>query len=191
MTSDILRLTHHASSSSSLLFLLIRFPIHCAVMGGNLDLVRWLVETHGCPISVKTDPKTGMFLSVQTSSSRTLIDLAMTGKPKIEILSYLVRQNLSVLDTNDPTLASKTLHTLMTAGFQFEKKVDEDTGEIESIKIVDSCCDGSMASIEDAVGVYFVFFLTHFAHSKRRTTYANPLLLFFSVYSKYYYYSSV
>ena len=117
-------------------------------MGGNLELVRWLVEVQGCPISVRRDPKTGLFLSVQTSESRTLIDLAMTGKPKIDILSYFVKKNLSVMDTKDASLAPKTLHTLMSAGFHFER-FDKD-GDIESVKLVESC-DGSFSTIEDAV----------------------------------------
>mmetsp|Transcript_7015 Transcript_7015/g.10759 ORF Transcript_7015/g.10759 Transcript_7015/m.10759 type:complete len:360 (-) Transcript_7015:329-1408(-) len=126
------------------------FPIHCAVMGGNLELVRWLVEVQDCPITVRRDPKTGMSLSIQTSSARTLIDLAMTGKPKVEILSYLVRKNLSVLDTKDQTLAPKTLNMLMRAGFTFEK-VDKD-GESDSLKMADAC-DASIATLEDAVSL--------------------------------------
>jgi hypothetical protein len=117
-------------------------------MGGNLELVKWLVEVQDCPISVILDPKSGMFLSVQTSSSRTLIDLAMTGKPKIDILSYLVRKNLSVLDTKDPSLAPKTLQILMGAGFRFEMK--EKDGDIESIQFVEAS-DASLATLEDAV----------------------------------------
>ena len=55
-------------------------------MGGNVELVKWLVEKEDCPLSVRRDPKSGMSYSVQTSAGRTLFDLAMTGKPKIEIL---------------------------------------------------------------------------------------------------------
>jgi hypothetical protein len=122
-------------------------------MGGDFELVRWLVEVQDCPITVRRDPKTGMSLSIQTSSTRTLIDLAMTGKPKIEILSYLVRKNLSVLDTKDQTLAPKTLNMLMRAGFTFQK-VDKD-GESDSLKMVDTCCDASIATLEDAVSLPF------------------------------------
>ena len=113
-----------------------------------MDLVKWLVDVHACPIAVRTDPKSGMLLSVQTSSSRTLIDLAMTGKPKIEILSYLVKKNLSVLDTKDQSLAPKTLQTLLGAGFRFEKR--DNAGEIDSIQLM-SVCDASLATMEDAV----------------------------------------
>lgn len=100
------------------------FPIHCAVMGGNLDLVKWLVEANDCPLSVKRplsmkrSPQSGTLQSVQTSKSRTLMDLAMTGRPKIDILQYLVGKNISVLDTKVAFLASKTLETLMSPGNQ-------------------------------------------------------------------------
>lgn len=123
------------------------FPIHCAVLGGNVDLVKWLVEKEDCPLSVRKDPKSGMLCSVQTSARRTLIDLAMTGKPKIEILSFLVQKNLSVLDTKDPKLAPKTLQMLLGAGFRFERR----EGSIESLRHMDISDHMSVTTtIEDA-----------------------------------------
>jgi hypothetical protein len=117
-------------------------------MGGNLECVKWLVDKHHCPISVKRDPKGGMLLSVQTSRNRTLTDLAMTGKPKLDILSYLVRKNLSVMDTKDPNLAPKTLQTLLSAGLRFE--LTEQDGEMDPIHILESS-ERSVATLEDAV----------------------------------------
>lgn len=116
------------------------------VLGGNIELVKWMVEKQDCPLSVRRDPKSGMFLSLQTSSSRTLFDLAMTGKPKVEILSYLVQRNLSVVDCKDPKLAPKTLQVLMGAGFSFEKR----DGVVESFSFAESC-DASITTVEDAV----------------------------------------
>ena len=118
------------------------------VMGGNLELVKWLVDEQKCPISVRSNSWSGLVRSIQTSNCRTLIDLAMTGKPKIEILSFLVRRNLSILDTKDPSLAPKTLQTLLAAGFAFEKKESE--GDIESIQPSEDFDLSSMATIEDA-----------------------------------------
>ena len=93
-----------------------RFPVHCAVMGGSLNLVRWLVDTHLCPISVLRNAK-GQLLSVQTSACRTLLDLAMSGKkPKTDILFYLVSKGLSIHDVKDTTLAPKTLEAMLKAG---------------------------------------------------------------------------
>jgi len=117
------------------------FPLHCAVMGGNLDLVKWLVDAHGCPLSVRRSPVSGTLQSIQTSEKRTLMDLAMTGRPKIDILQYLVGKNLSVSDTNDPALAAKTLEALMRPGNQ-------------SFGALTSCgtgCDASVTTVDDAV----------------------------------------
>ena len=124
-----------------------RFPVHCAVMGGNVNLVKWLVEKEDCPLSVRRDSKSGMLCSIQTSARRTLVDLAMTGKPKIEILSYLIQKNLSALDTKDPKLAPKTLETLLGAGFRFEKR----EGDVESFQLVESSDHVSVATVDDAV----------------------------------------
>ena len=81
-------------------------------MGGSIALVRWLVETHLCPVSVTRNTK-GQLLSVQTSARRTLLDIAMTGRPKMEILAYLVGRGLSIYDVKDPTLAPKTLEVML------------------------------------------------------------------------------
>lgn len=116
------------------------FPIHCAVMGGNLDLVKWLVEAHGCPLSVTRHPLSGTPQSLQTSKSRTLMDIAMTGRPKLDILQYLVGKNLSVSDTNDTSLASKTLETLMMPGNK----------SLGGLKLSNSCCESSVATVDDA-----------------------------------------
>jgi hypothetical protein len=121
-------------------------------MGGNLELVRWLVEVNDCPVAVRKDSKSGILLSIQTSNRRTLVDLAMTGKPKIDILGYLVGKNLSIFDAKDPTLAPKTLQTLMSAGYRFERKEpDCDHADIESL-ILSHPSDSSVnTTLEDAV----------------------------------------
>jgi type II secretory pathway pseudopilin PulG len=125
------------------------FPIHCAVMGGSLEVVKWLVDVQLVPIvgTASTSSSSsnatnhhhysgfGVFTarqqqqqqsqqqqqqqqhqlqSVQTSASRTLLDLAMTGRPKVEILMYLIAEKgLRINDVKDPKLAPKTLETLM------------------------------------------------------------------------------
>lgn len=85
-------------------------------MGGSLELVKWLVEGQLCPISVNRDEQTNRMLSVQTSANRTLLDLAMTGRPKLDILVYLIQRGLSVDDLKDTSLAPKTLETVLKMG---------------------------------------------------------------------------
>lgn len=93
------------------------FPVHVAVIGGSMELVEWMVDTHLCPITAKADPKTNQPLSVQTSAGRTLLDLAMSGRPKYDILTFLLRKGLSITDVKDPQLAPRCLENLMKSGF--------------------------------------------------------------------------
>ena len=55
----------------------------------------------------------------------------MTGKPKLEVLRYLVMEkNLSVMDTKDPSLAPRTLEALLRAGVSRESaEASVDFGE--------------------------------------------------------------
>ena len=106
---------HIVYGSSHFVFLClvwIRLPVHVAVMGGSIELVRWLVDMHLCPISGVRGAK-GQILSVQTSSHRTLLDVAMGGRPKVEILAYLIGKGLALTDVKDSTLPTKTLETLL------------------------------------------------------------------------------
>jgi len=125
------------------------FPVHCAVMGGSFELLKWLVDGQQCPISARADPKTGRALSVQTSGDRTLLDLAMTGRPKLQILSYLINKGLSMSDVKDPSLASKTLEALMQSNFAFQAEMPQ------QLNIVESSFDESVATIEDACNICF------------------------------------
>eukprot|EP00532_Pseudo-nitzschia_australis_P007254 CAMPEP_0168170008 /NCGR_PEP_ID=MMETSP0139_2-20121125/3941_1 /TAXON_ID=44445 /ORGANISM="Pseudo-nitzschia australis, Strain 10249 10 AB" /LENGTH=345 /DNA_ID=CAMNT_0008087463 /DNA_START=118 /DNA_END=1156 /DNA_ORIENTATION=+ len=113
------------------------FPLHWAVMGGDLDIVKWLVETHGCPLfGVQRSPDTaGMLQSIQTSESRTLMDLAMTGGLKIDILKYLLNKGMDITDTNDHTLASKTFQALLSSensAFGVPRHSNSDSEELAS-----------------------------------------------------------
>lgn len=91
--------------------------MHCAVLGGNINILKCLVEKNLCPVAFKHDVHTGRLQSVQTSTGRSLVDLAMTGRPKLEILRYLVMEKkLSVLDTKDPSLAPRALDALLRSG---------------------------------------------------------------------------
>ena len=70
------------------------YPIHCAVEGGNLDIVRWLMEDHFCPIklvrsgSTKKQKRAGAEL-IPTSKDRTVLTIAVTSL-HVDILRYLV-----------------------------------------------------------------------------------------------------
>jgi hypothetical protein len=78
------------------------------------------------------------------------MDLVMTGRPKVDILAYLVAKNLDVRDAKDPTLAAKTLQTVMSAGYRFEKDERGNTSS-SSLPLYTNCTDDSVTTIEDAV----------------------------------------
>lgn len=124
------------------------FPIHCAVMGGSLDLVKWLVDVQLCPISVRIDPKTGSMLSVQTSAGRTLLDLAMTGlRPKLEILVFLIRKGLTITDVKNSGLVPKTLEAILKAGYPLDSAIPSKTVDVPSV--IDSCAEEVSTCIDD------------------------------------------
>lgn len=117
-----------------------------------MNLVQWLVDTQLCPLSVKCDAKTRKVLSLQTSAGRTLMDLAMTGRPKLDILMYLVRKGLSIDDVKDTSLVSKTLEVVMRSGAVFpdaDKIPSSGSIGIHEIDVV-AHYDESVTTDEDA-----------------------------------------
>ena len=75
------------------------------------------------------------------------MDLAMTGKPKLEILRYLVcTKNISLEDTKDSTLAARTLELLLRSGVTLDQITTAPEGDVS---LIDDCLD-SLTTIEDA-----------------------------------------
>eukprot|EP00980_Cylindrotheca_fusiformis_P028511 scaffold22607_cov123-Cylindrotheca_fusiformis.AAC.8 len=73
------------------------YPIHMAVRGGNLSLVKWLLFDHYCPMYKRTgkDRKRTLLL---TSKGRSAVDMALE-QSKPEILKFLVsNQGVSLLE---------------------------------------------------------------------------------------------
>lgn len=115
-----------------------------------METLKWLVDKHGCPISIKQDVRTGRLQSLQTSAGRSLIDLAMTGKPKLAVLRYLVMEkSLSVMDTKDPSLAPRTLEALLRAGVSRENAEASVSGEVTHV--IDDHTEHSGTTLDDAV----------------------------------------
>jgi hypothetical protein len=70
------------------------YPVHCAVLGKNLSLLRWLVDENCCPIksvriSSMSKNSAGKFTAIVTSKGRSLLGIAMELKC-VDIVRYLV-----------------------------------------------------------------------------------------------------
>jgi len=84
------------------------YPVHCAVIGGSLQLLRWLVDEHCCPIkSVRVSgiskDKAGKYTPIVTSRGRSLLGIAMENS-HIDIVRYLVvKKGISLLGEKDIT----------------------------------------------------------------------------------------
>lgn len=100
----------------------IMHPIHCAVAGGNPDIVRWLVEDHFCPIKVirtgsSKKPKRGGSADqlILTSQNRSVLTIAMTSL-NVEILRYLVVDNsVSIYESKDLKSSLRALEAVLLA----------------------------------------------------------------------------
>ena len=96
----------------------VMFPIHCAAQGGNLKLLRWLVDVHYCPISlVRTGNKKIDGCENQpivTSKGRSILNIAMSAQ-KVEMIRYLVKEkNLSVYEITDLKITQDALQAVLS-----------------------------------------------------------------------------
>merc|ERR1712232_1122689 len=71
------------------------YPVHCAVLGGNLELLKWLIEEHCCPLrsirisSGRQRNAAGTYTPILTSKGRSLLGIALENR-NIDIVHYLV-----------------------------------------------------------------------------------------------------
>jgi hypothetical protein len=98
------------------------YPIHCAVEGGNIDIVRWLMEDHFCPVKVirtgsGKKPKKGGSpdFPILTSKNRSVLSIAMENL-HVEILRYLVvDNNVSIYESKDLKASLRALEAVLLA----------------------------------------------------------------------------
>jgi len=78
------------------------YPVHCAVLGRSLPLLKWLVEEHCCPLkSIRVGTggrgaKHDSFTPILTSKSRSLLNIALSNK-SFDIMRYLVVEKCMLL----------------------------------------------------------------------------------------------
>ena len=100
----------------------VMYPIHCAVAGGNLDILRWLVEDHFCPMKVIRTasggkPKRGGSADqlILTSKNRSVLTISMTSLA-VDIMRYLVVDHgVSIYDSRDLKLSLRALEAVLLA----------------------------------------------------------------------------
>ena len=84
------------------------YPVHCAVLGGNLHLLKFLVDENCCPIrSIRVGGNSkesfNKVIPIVTSKGRSLLGIAMEGE-KLNIVRYLVAdKGLSLASEKDLT----------------------------------------------------------------------------------------
>lgn len=98
----------------------VLFPIHCAAAGGNLDLLRWLVDVHHCPIKLvrtgnKHNKERGVDEPILTSKGRTVLGLAMSSQ-RVDVLRYLVSEKgMSVHEVKELKTSLLALEAVLNA----------------------------------------------------------------------------
>jgi len=100
------------------------YPVHCAVLGGSLSLLKWLVDTHSCPLrSIRISCAAVLqscesFTPILTSRGRSLLGIAME-KESVNLVRYLVvEKGVNFINEKDLKVGTlikmldKTLHAL-------------------------------------------------------------------------------
>jgi FYVE zinc finger/Zinc finger, C3HC4 type (RING finger) len=72
----------------------IMYPVHCAIEGGNIHIVRWLIDDHYCPIKMirpgtKKARRGSPECLISTSKGRHVLSIAIQ-RLKVDIIRYLV-----------------------------------------------------------------------------------------------------
>ena len=114
------------------------YPVHCAVLGGNLDCLKFLCEDNCCPIKsvrVSGSASSSKYTPIVTSKGRSLLGIAME-KGNLRIIRYLTIQKGAVLsgesDITPELLArnlEKVLRLLPEESFVGEAEAATDTGD--------------------------------------------------------------
>ncbi|VEU44554.1 unnamed protein product [Pseudo-nitzschia multistriata] len=90
----------------------VLYPVHCAVEGGSLPLLKWLVDENQCELwSISTSDDTNNLTPILTSDSRSLLSIALA-KNSIDIIRYLVVEKGMRLSDEKDLPVDRLLQTL-------------------------------------------------------------------------------
>mmetsp|Transcript_699 Transcript_699/g.1112 ORF Transcript_699/g.1112 Transcript_699/m.1112 type:complete len:476 (-) Transcript_699:81-1508(-) len=99
------------------------YPVHCAVLGGNLAMLKWFIEILRCPINSSKRKSPAVVVAanfsfvgaekVVSSRGKSVLDLAMEAQ-NLGILHYLIiEQGVSVMQYRNMRVALRTLETAL------------------------------------------------------------------------------
>ena len=100
----------------------VMYPIHCAVEGGNLGILRWLIDDHFCPVKIHRSPgankkvkRTPHDSMISTSRGRTALSISLENL-KVDILRYLVVDcGVSIYEAKDLKSSLRALEASLYA----------------------------------------------------------------------------
>lgn len=134
----------------------VMYPIHAAVDGGNIHIVRWLMEDHFCPIKVirtgsGKKPKRGgsADIPILTSKGRSVLSMAMTGL-HVDILRYFVVDcGVSIYESKDLKGSLRALEAVLLA---LPRQKGEHKADMAVHRWDDASYDGEDMSITSSLG---------------------------------------
>jgi len=98
----------------------VMWPVHCAVEGGNIDILRWLVDDHFCPITTVPSgakkPRRGAPENlISTSNGRNVLSIAVE-RLKVDMMQYLVvDRGVSIYESKNLESSLRALEATLTA----------------------------------------------------------------------------
>jgi Zinc finger, C3HC4 type (RING finger)/FYVE zinc finger len=96
----------------------VMHPVHAAIEGGNINLVRWLVDDHYCPLKLVRAGKSkraGTDVLIHTSKGRTALSIAID-RLSVDIMRYLVVElGVSIFESTDLKSSLRALEAALIA----------------------------------------------------------------------------
>jgi hypothetical protein len=113
--------------------LLYSYPIHLAALGGNTELIHWLIRDRYCPLRVKRNRKNkeGPIL---TSKGRSPLSIAMNDQ-RLDIVRYLVAGNeMSLFEEKELSATTELANSVFANFTAMLKMVPQDYFEGKTIE---------------------------------------------------------
>ena len=133
------------------------YPVHCAVLGGSLQLLKWLVDENCCPIkSVRvsgiTRDSVGKYTPIVTSKGRSPLGIAMENANTPIVRYLVVEKGIRLSGERDMTQAMliRTLEAVLRLLPEDSSRVSvpgEVTTEDASLAVTEDVDDAASAPV--------------------------------------------